>query len=263
MPTLWLAAVAAILAGVSFFLPVFQVGGYVYRMIDSFGGRGQFAAAVVVPVILAVSALSLTGAFAVRAFSAAALATASLVPLDHLTEAWRRGDPEVFPSLFQVRYGFFVGLVAVIGGSIVFLALLRGVLKGQTTKVDRVSSGVIGVAAVGLMIAIVGQVVESSKEHPWEMPLWPQIGRWWELLVTAAVCAVAVRRVSATSLAAAIAVSIARAVATAQELAAVSGLEDDPAVSTTVTLVGFAMVAIALSVTLVRGMSADSVERRV
>jgi hypothetical protein len=222
-------------------------------------------AAVIVPIVLATVAVTCVTRWprCARTAAVAALLTASLVPFDHVTEAWRRGDPERFASLFEVRSGFFVGLAAIVGGSIAFAALL-GVLVADESPEDGGSlRGVMSaVATCGLLLAVAGQVVESSKEHPWEMPLWPQIGRWWELLVTTAICVVAMWRRSAAALAAALAVSVAKAVATAQQLIAVSGIEDDPAVSTTATLVGFTAAAVAFSVALVRLLWADNVGQR-
>ena len=109
----------------------------------------------------------------------------------------------------------------------------------------------LAVAALGLLTAIAGQLAESSKAHLWQLPRWPQVGRWWELIVTTAICGLAMWRRGLAALGSGALVAIVAAASAAQQLSAVAALEDDPAVSTTVTLVGFTAVAGALILALV------------
>jgi hypothetical protein len=252
------AATAAATTAVAFWLPIFQVGGFVYTAIDSHRGGQQFVAAVVFPSLLAVAALSLgrrvEGAAVVAAVAALVMVTLALV--DHVTEAWRRRDPGRFGSLFELRAGFFVAAIAVAGGAFAFGALVRMLLARGRDGVTVTAAGDARVAAVagsvGLMLAIAGQLSASSKAHLWALPLLPQIGRWWQLIVTTSLCGIALWQRSSLALAAAVPVALVGAVVAAQQLVAVAALEDDPAVSTTVTLLGFALVAIALTPALVR-----------
>src|SRR5262245_12329358 len=106
---------AAAATVVAYWMPIFQVGGYVYTPIEAYWGGQQFVAAVVFPAIIAVGVPSLLrrvpGAAFVAATSALVIVTLALV--DHMTEAWRRGDPERFGQRFELRGGFVVAVFAV------------------------------------------------------------------------------------------------------------------------------------------------------
>jgi hypothetical protein len=261
-----LAAITAAITVVAFWLPIFQVGGFVYTMIDEFNGRGQFVAAVALPIVLGLGALA-SGWRWPRCAYAAALAAAvmvALAPVGHFTEAvFRREHPELLGAPFEFRFGFAVAAVAIVGGGILFVALMRALLAEQPDGgVDRSTDAAAGVAAIGLLLAVAGQLAESSAAHVWELPRWPQVGRWWELLVTSAICGVSIVRRRPVALAAGAMVAIVATCAAAQELGAVASLEDDPAVSLTVTLIGFAIVAVALTAALVGSLRSGSVVRR-
>ena len=54
-----LAGAAVVATALAYFLPIFQVGGFVYTMIDSFsGGRRQFVTSIVLPILLGTVALA-------------------------------------------------------------------------------------------------------------------------------------------------------------------------------------------------------------
>jgi hypothetical protein len=72
--------------------------------------------------------------------------------------------------------------------------------------------------------------------------------------VTIGICGLAMWRRGRASFAAGALVAVVAAVSAGQQLNAVASLEDDPAVSTTVTMVGFAVVAVALSAAFVRSL---------
>jgi hypothetical protein len=261
-----LAAITAAITVVAFWLPVFQVGGFVYTMIDAFGGRGQFIAAVALPIVLGLGAMA-SGWRWPRCAYAAALAAAvmvTLAPVGHFTEAvLRREHPELLGAPFEFRIGFAVAAVAIVGGGIVFVALMRALLSERPDgEVDRSTDAAAGVAAIGLLLAVAGQLALSSDAHVWELPRWPQVGSWWELLVTSAICGVSVVRRRPIGLAAGAMVAIVGTCATAQQLRVWSLLDDDPAVSSTVTFIGFAIVAVALTAALVRSLRSASVARR-
>jgi hypothetical protein len=254
-----IAGVAAAVTIVAWWLPIFQVGGYVYTMIDSFAGGPQFVAAVVLPIVLA-AASAVRGRRWTDCASPAVLATAVVVTLsavDHLTEAWRRGDPARFGSLFQLRAGFFIGVVAVAGGIVVFVALVERLLREPRVAPTQRTLGDVGamVAGLGLLLAIAGHVSRSSEAHIWSEPLLPQVGRWWRVVVISTLCGIAISRRSRLAIVAAAPAAIVTAAVAAQELVAVAPLEDDPAVSTTVTLVGSALLAGALGSALARSAS--------
>ncbi len=248
------AAVAATI--VAYWLPIFQVGGFVYTMIDSFGGRGQFVAAVALPIVLGVAVLAFgwpsRGCASVAALAAAVMAT--LAPVDHLAEAaWQREHPERLGAPFEFRIGFAVAAIGIVGGAIVFVVVIRALLAEppRAGEADKRTDLGATIAAIGLLVAVVGQLAESSTAHLWQLPRWPQAGRWWELLVTTSICGLAVWRRTPMALASAALVSIVAAASEAQLFRAVSSLEDDPAVSSIVRLAGFVIVAAALTVTLV------------
>ena len=178
----------------------------------------------------------------------------TLAPVDHLTEAWRRQDPERFGPLFELRGGFVVAAVAVAGGAVAFGALVRVLLADgrDDATVTAASDVSVAAAGVGLMLAVAGELSASSKAHLWALPLWPQVGRWWQLIVTTSLCGFALWQRSSLSLAAAVPVAVVATAVATQQLIAVASIEDDPSVSTTVTLVGFAVVAVALTPALVR-----------
>ena len=121
---------------VAYWLPIFRVGGFVYTMIDSFRGRGQFVAAAVLPVVLGLGALAVCRRHLWPAALAGAV-MATLAPVDHLTEAaWQREHPERLGAPFEFGGGFVVALVAVIVGAVVFVALVRYLLAA----VDRANT---------------------------------------------------------------------------------------------------------------------------
>jgi hypothetical protein len=253
-----IAGAAAAVAIVAWWLPIFQVGGYVYTMIDSFAGGPRFVTAVVLPIVLAAVA-SVGRRWTDRASPAvlAAAVVVTLAAIDHLTEAWRRGDPARFGSLFQLRAGFFIGVVAVAGGIVVFVALVERLLREPRVAPEQRTLGDVGalVAGIGLLLAIAGQMSRSSEAHIWSEPLLPQVGRWWRVVVISTLCGIAIWRRSRLAIAAAAPAAIVTAAVAAQELVAVTPLEDDPAVSTTVTLMGSALLAGALGSAIARSAS--------
>ena len=121
----WAITVGAVAATVvAYWLPLFQVGGFVYTMIDSFGGRGQFVAAIALPIALG------AGALAGRRWwprcappvAVAAAVMVSLTPVEHLAETvWRRAHPERLGSPFEFRYGFAIASVGVVLGAVAFI----------------------------------------------------------------------------------------------------------------------------------------------
>jgi hypothetical protein len=250
------AGIVATITVVACWLPIFQVGGFVYTMVDLYRGKVQFLAAAALPVALGLAALALASRWpgpASVAVLAAAVMT-SLAPVNQLTEAmWVREHPERLGAPFQFRAGFPVGVVGVAGGAVVFAALVRALLAERPAERDAriVTRGVACVAAAGLVVAVGGQLAESSSAHLWELPRWPQAGHWWKLAVTTSICAIAFVRRTLTILAPAVVVAIAAAASAVQQLIAVSAQQDDPAVSSTVTAVGFIIVAMALTAALV------------
>ena len=118
------------------------------------------------------------------------------------------------------------------------------------------------IAAIGLLGAVAGRLADSSEAHVWQLPRWPQTGRWWELLVTTTICGMAIWRRTPPMLAAAFVVSIVSAASEALLLRAVSSLEDDLAVSLTVRLVGFTVVTVGFGTALVGSLRSGSVVRR-
>jgi hypothetical protein len=266
--TSWVTAVGAVVATVvAYWLPLFQVGGFVYTMIDSFGGRGQFVTAVALPIGIGAGALAARSWWpsATAPVALAAAVMVSLASVEHLGEAaWRREHPDLLGAPFEFRYGFAVASVGVVLGAIAFIVLLGSLLGESASKRDvgrRVSAGA-AIAAIGLFGAVVGQVADSSSAHVWQLPRWPQTGRWWELLVTTAICGLAVWRRTPATLASALVVSIVAAGSEAQLLRAVMPLEDDPAVSSTVRLSGFAVAMVGFVVALVGALRSGSVVRR-
>ena len=140
-----------------------------------------------------------------------------------------------------------MALVGVIAGAVVFTAVVRCLRAAAIDQHrDSLTDVLLAVAALGLLTAIVGQLAESSTAHLWQLPRWPQVGRWWELIVTTAFCGLALWRRGLAPLGSGALVAIVAAASAAQQLRAVAALEDDPSVSTTVTLVGFTAVAGAL-----------------
>jgi hypothetical protein len=249
-------AAGAAATAIAFWLPIFQVGGFVYTAIDSYRGGQQFVAAVAFPVLLASAALALGGQSdgAAPVAAVASLVMVTLAPVDHITEAWRRRDPERFGAIFELRGGFVVAALAVAGGAFAFGVLVRILLarRRDDATASAASGASVVAAGLGLMLAVAGQLSASSKAHLWALPLGPQVGRWWQLIVTTSLCGAALWRRSTVSLAAAVPVALVGTAVAAQQLVAVAALEDDPAVSTTVTLVGFGLVAVALTPALVR-----------
>jgi hypothetical protein len=249
---------AVVVTIVACWQPIFQVGGFVYTMIDEYRGRDQFLAAAVLPVALGIGALIVGGRqrwTVVAALAATVMCT--LAPVDHVTQAaWMREHPERLGAPFEFRVGFLVALCSVVGGALVFVAVVRCLLAEQATdrRHDTHSDVIVGVAAVGLLVAVAGQLAVSSKGRLWELPRWPQVGRWWELIVTIGICGLAMWRRGRASFAAGALVAVVAAVSAGQQLNAVASLEDDPSVSTTVTMVGFAVVAVALSAAFVRSL---------
>jgi hypothetical protein len=242
------AATAAVIAC---WLPIFQVGGFIYRIVEEYRGHAYTVAAAIVPLCVAVAALvtRLPTPRTTRAAALAASAIAALAPVDHLTETlWRRKHPERFGSPFDIRYGYTVGLLAVAGGALVFAALVGSLLADDTDArrhppLRRDPLGL--VACGGLLLAVAGQLAESSTAHLWQLPAWPQVGRWWELVVTTALCGLAVVRRGGKALAAGFVAAAVTTIGAAERLSTYSA--HDPAVSSTVTLVGFALLTVALA----------------
>jgi hypothetical protein len=254
-PVLALAGIAAALTVIAAVLPIFEVGGFVYTMIGSYRGGGRFVATIAVPLVLAMAVLALGRARPDADVAAATLMVmASLEPIDHITDAaWRRGHPERF-GLFEFRVGFFVACAAIVVGAVAFALLMRTLWRAAFGRAPMRTDAVTAIAGLGLLAAVAGQVAESSKAHLWQLPLWLQVGGWWQLAVTTAICGAAVVGRTRPTLAAAVPASIVAAVAAAQQLSVDLSLEDDPAVSTTVTLLGFTLVAVALTPPLIRSV---------
>ncbi len=262
-----IAAGAVVATVVAYWLPLFQVGGYVYTMIDSFAGRGQFVAAIALPIALGAGALAVRRLWPTCAplVALAAAVMVALTPAEHL--AWaasQREHPELLGAPFEFRYGFAVASVGVLLGAVVFIVLIGDLLAEYPVgrQTDRWADTGVTVAAIGTLAAIVGQAADSSEAHIWQLQRWPQIGRWWELLVTTAICGLAVWRRTPAALASGLVVSIVSAASEAQLLYAVSSLEDDPAVSLTVRVAGFTVATVGFGWALVGALRSGSVVRR-
>jgi hypothetical protein len=128
---------------------------------------------------------------------------------------------------------------------------MRLLTAGDDDRPDRVLDTRLAAAAAGLASAVAGQLAHSSSGRLWELSRWHQLGAWWELLVTTSICAAALIRRTRPAVTAAAVVALSAAAATAQELEAVLSRQDDPAVSTTVTLLGFGLLAVVLTAALV------------
>jgi hypothetical protein len=246
-----LTVAAAAATVVAYWLPIFQVGGFVYRMID-FGGRSQFVAGVTLPIVLGLIALVEAPRYPrlapIAGTSAAAMAT--LVLVDHVAEAASvRADPERRGAPFEFRWGVVIATLGVAGGAVVFATIWRTLASDNRgdAAVNGPNDLAAGVATIGLLMAIAGQIVHSSRRYLWDLPVWLQAGAWWQLLVTSSICGLAVWRRSRLTLAAAVPASIVAAARSAQEVRALSMTQDDLAVSAIVRLVGFALVMVALT----------------
>jgi hypothetical protein len=259
--------VATVATVIAFWMPIFQIGGYVYRIADLFGARGQFATAIALPI--AIGLVGLVGrrwwpnGGAIAALTAAVMAT--LASVEHVAEAaMRRDNPEEFGSPFEFRSGFVVAMVGVLLGAVVFVAVVRILFDEPSSH--RVSGPIPNCAAVaaaiGLFLAIAGQVADSSKAHLWQLSRWTQVGRWWELLVTTLICALAIWRRSALALVSAVVVSVVAAATEAHMVRARAGVDDDPAISSIVQTTGFAIIAVSLAIPLVGVLRSGSVARR-
>ena len=262
-----LAGAAVVATALAYFLPIFQVGGFVYTMIDSFGGgRRQFVTSIVLPILLGTVALAARRWWPrlVRAVVLAAVVMVTLTPVRHVAEAlWEHEHPERHGAPFEFGSGFVVGSVAIVLGAIVFIVLVGELLaEPPSERFDqRIDVGAV-VAAIGLLVAITGQFAESSNERLWQMPRWEQTGHWWELAVTTAVCGLAIWRRTPAALAAGVVVSLVAAASEGQRLVVISTVESDPSVSSTVRLVGYTIMACALGAALARSLHSDSVVRR-
>jgi hypothetical protein len=267
MIVLVVAGVATVATVIAYWMPTFQIGGYVYRPIEQFGERGQFVTAIALPIGLGVIAIvggrRWPSCAYVAALTAAVMVT--LAPAGHVAEAMmRRENPEEFGAPFEFGGGFVVTTVGVILGAVVFVALVRDLLDEPLRHRvhDRVAQRAAVVAAIGLLLAIAGQVADSSKAHLWQLTRWPQAGRWWALLVTTLICGLATLRRTPIALVAAFVVSIVGAASNVALLRSLAGLDDDPAVSSTVRLAGFLTIAVSVAIQLVGVTRSGSVARR-
>jgi hypothetical protein len=261
------AGAATVAVVIAYWLPIFQVGGYVYTIIDTFGGRGQFVTAVALPIGLGVAALvggRRWPSYAhVAALTAAVMVT--LASVDHVAEAaMRRENRQQFGDPIDFRSGFVVATVGILLGAVVYVALVRDLLAEPSAHrvQEEVAIRAARVAAIGLLLAIAGQVADSSKAHLWQLSRWPQAGGWWELLVTTVVCGLAIWRRTPMALVSALVVSIVAAASEAHLLRARAGVDDDPAVSSIVRLAGFGIIAVGVAMPLIGAMRSGSLARR-
>ena len=263
-----LAGASVVATALAYFLPIFQVGGFVYTIIDSFGGgRRQFVTSVVLPILLGTVALAARRWWPtlVRAVVLAAVVMVTLTPVRHVAEAlWEHEHPERHGAPFEFGSGFVVGSVAIVLGAIVFIVLVGELLAEPPSErdVDERVDLCAAIAGIGLLGAVVGQLAESSAERLWQLPRWPQAGHWWVLAVTTGLCGLAIWRRTPASLGAAVVVALVAAASEALMLRVISTVEDDPSVSLTVRMVGFTVVAVALGAALARSLHSDSVVRR-
>ncbi len=261
------AGVATVATVIAYWVPIFQIGGFVYRAIDLFGGRGQFVTAIALPIALGVVALAggrrWPGCAYAAALTAAVMVTLS--PVDHVAEAlMRRENPEEFGAPFEFRSGFVVATAAILLGAVVLVALVRDLLDEPVSHRvhGRVAQRAAVVAAIGLLLAVAGQVADSSKARLWQLSRWQQAGGWWELLVTTVICGLGIWRRTPMALGSAVVASIVAAASEAATVRARAGVDDDPAVSSMVRVAGFVIIAVSLAIPLVGFVRSGSVARR-
>ena len=177
---------------------------------------------------------------------------ATLAPVNQIALAlWGHDNPgnRLLGGWVEFRGGFYVAVVVVLLGT-VLLAAVVGTLAFDTPETETAASmsGFVAVVvALGLLVAAFGQIWLTDSAHLWSLPGWLQAGRWWQLAVTTTLCALAVWRRSTPALAAAVPAAVV-GLATAWQQLNHPDAADLLITSMRITVIGYAVVVLALAV---------------
>ena len=239
---LGVSCVGAIGAVVAYWVPILRVYGVETTVAGSPGWRSQFIADTALPVAVLVVALASIRRWPrpaqLTSLSAATMAT--LAPAQFVAAASFTADTS---PLSRLEPGYVVAAAAAILGVISLSAIIGTLAYDEDNHL--VMNSAAALAGCGLLVAIGGQLWMSTEGRLWDLSGWLEVGRWWRLVVTAAIILTAVRWRSVPAIAAALPAAAMGLVSTVeQRLAAMTPASFDAPLTT--TAIGYAVVVVAL-----------------
>jgi hypothetical protein len=239
------ACCAAVASVAVYWLPLLSTFGFESVVSDNPGWRAPFLVNTALPLAILVAALASIRRWPRPAqmaiLSAATMATVASARL----AAGAIWTVDAVP-LASLEVGTAVAIVAALAG-VVCLAAIIGTLYDDDDSQPVATGGAAAVAGGGLLAAIGGQMWFSSDARLWAMPGWLAAGQWWHLVVTALLCLAGVRWRTVNALAAALTAAVV-GFASALQQRTNNATPDELDGPTTITLLGYAVVVIALAV---------------